>query len=796
MGTLNLHRLKFVRRELSKVHRAVVKFRMKRYCTNRPTAFDALQSATQCTLTRRRALVNRMSAIPHRLTTLAGHWFSVATVAHVFVSACGLALMPRELAQAQEAIKHRVTVGDSATLEQALYMQLSPDGTKLAYVLGEEKAEIWVVATRRGNTPAKIVEGAVPTWSPDGKHLAYYSSRSGSLQLWLVDLDSRTTAQVTDLQGGIDVDPGTRFSGWYNDPLRFAWSPDGSKIVFVSQVDLETAVRQDFAIDARSKSVPTASYGSEPLVLTNSTPPEWTLQGVFRGRFGPSAVTGELANKPKANADLDFARHRVSELFMVDVTTHSVIQLTTDNAIYFNPHWSPDGKRIACASSEGRPTGDGGPDASNIYLVDIATRKKSALTSGAGDKRLPVWSPDGRFVAYFGSEHFGSESVWLISANGGRPLNMTESVDRRVADFSWAGDGRSIVFTYTDGVAWPIARVDVQSRKLTEVSGGEAAYRLQLTVARSGAVAWEQTDGSSQGVIWIRAKDKVPYVLVDLNPQIKEWELGAQEIVRWSNSRGDELEGILIKPIGYEAGRRYPLVVDGYPQLSNGFFADVMYTGQGLAARGYAVFYPNARTRTVWMNSFKSRTFDQASRESRDWKLTYDDVMTGVDTLIRRGIIDGDRMGLYGFSNGGAVVNALLTMTGRFKCAVSVAGALGVDWFLPFFLSTANPIVPSAAGATPWQDPDLYIELSPIFHLDKVTTPILLADGDLDGSILLTDIEMYNALRWLGKDVTFLRYPNEGHGFTGAALEDFWQRENAFLDKYLKPSNEESSVRH
>jgi dipeptidyl aminopeptidase/acylaminoacyl peptidase len=278
-----------------------------------------------------------------------------------------------------------------------------------------------------------------------------------------------------------------------------------------------------------------------------------------------------------------------------------------------------------------------------------------------------------------------------------------------------------------------------------------------------------------------------PYVLVDLNPQIKDWELGVQEIVRWKNSRGDELEGILIKPVGYESDRKYPLIVDCYPQRANGFFADVMYTGQALAARGYAVFYPNARSRAVWMNPFKTQAFDQAVLSSKGWDLTYDDAMSGVDALIQLGIADPDRMGLYGFSNGAAIVNSLLTRTGRFKCAVSVAGALAVDWALPFFLSTSDPFIPRAAGATPWQDSNLYVELSPIYRLDKVTTPILLADGDLDGVILLTDIEMYNALRWLGKEVTFLRYADQGHGFTGEALKDFWERGNAFFDKYLKP---------
>src|SRR5258708_10164788 len=147
-------------------------------------------------------------------------------------------------------------------------------------------------------------------------------------------------------------------------------------------------------------------------------------------------------------------------------------------------------------------------------------------------------------------------------------------------------------------------------------------------------------------------------------------------------------------------------------------------------------------------------------------------------------------MGLYRFSNGAAVVNAVVTRTGRFRCAVSVSPANSVDWSILFFLSTANPLVPTIVGVTPWEDRRAYTELSLVYTLNRVTTPVLLADGDDAVLNLLSSIEMYNALRYLGKDVTLLRYPNQGHGFTGPALKDFWERENAFFDKYLKPQKQ------
>src|SRR5712664_1963465 len=137
---------------------------------------------------------------------------------------------PGVACRGQAQPKHRVTVEDQGALKDALYMQLSPDGNMLVYIVGEEKGELWLVETRAGSTPRKLFEGTVPTWSPDSKHLAYYSNRSGTLQLWVLDVASGRAEQVTNLPGGIDPDPWTRFTGWYYDALRYSWSPDGRRL--------------------------------------------------------------------------------------------------------------------------------------------------------------------------------------------------------------------------------------------------------------------------------------------------------------------------------------------------------------------------------------------------------------------------------------------------------------------------------------------------------------------------------------------------------------------------------------
>jgi len=226
------------------------------------------------------------------------------------------------------------------------------------------------------------------------------------------------------------------------------------------------------------------------------------------------------------------------------------------------------------------------------------------------------------------------------------------------------------------------------------------------------------------------------------------------------------------------------LIVDAYPGIANGFKGSVMLGNQSWASMGYAVFFPNARAPHLYQTFFKGAAFDHAGQGARGWNVAVDDVESGIDELVRRGIVDANRIALYGFSNGGGVANYLVTRTARFHCAVSVAGALS-DWIRPVLLRTDSPVPMWLGGITPWSDPEEYVQLSAVFRLDKVTTPILLADGDDDGEFLLDTIEMYNGLRWFDRDVTLLRYPGQGHGFTGAALEDFTKRRNAFFDGCL-----------
>jgi dipeptidyl aminopeptidase/acylaminoacyl peptidase len=685
--------------------------------------------------------------------------------------------------------KHEVTLDDLREFKEVQSMEVSPDDRVLAYVATWRDPELWVVNTRSGSIPRDLGHGQFPRWSPDGKHLAYYSRDSGSLQLWIIDMNLSHAEQVTYLEGGIDPNPGTMsigMDGWLGDPLRYAWSPDGTRLVFPSQV-ITGPESSNVKPALPAKGVSTIEAAA-PLVLTTSTPREWTLAGIFRsGGFGVPSHWADGSTGREYDATL--APSTANQLFIVDIGTKVVKQLTHDDAQYFTPDWSPDGQKILCASMEGRPLLGWGSGPTNLYEFEVATGKKIALTRDSTYKRVPLWSPDGKWIAYFGvsEENFGRVSLFVMPSAGGTAIDVAERIDRRIADAEWFSDSKSMVVNYWDGVNKPIARVSIPKGDFEVMSGPETVERNLVSVSLSGTVAWSQNDASGPAIIHLLPRgERDSYVLVDLNPEIKRLELGSQEVVRWKNRRGDEMEGVLIKPVGYQEGHQYPLIVDAYPKMQNSFEGWPMRPGQAWASRGYAVFYPNGDGPHVWENPWKSIAKNTRARGAKGVDVAVDDVVSGVDELIHRGIVDPDRLGLYGFSNGGAVVNQVVTKTNRFKCAVSVAAALSADWSMPFFFRSPSKSIPHLVGALPWESPQTYIELSTLYRLDKVATPMLLADGDDDGLFLLGEIEIYNGLRYLGKDVTLLRYPNQGHGFEGAAMKDFWERENLFFDKYLK----------
>jgi dipeptidyl aminopeptidase/acylaminoacyl peptidase len=664
-------------------------------------------------------------------------------------------------------------------------LQLSPDGRSLAYALGE--AGLWLVRTRPDAIPRRIGAGFLPLWSPKGDRIAFYSVTSGDVQLWMYDIKSRTAAQLTHVEGGIDPDPATRVVGYVHDAFRYDWSPDAMHIVFASRVRAATQPRPGGVAE-----LPTPLHGA-PLVLDQNTPPDWTLSGIFaHARLSAGTLESKDGHSitPKRNETAGAVLS--NQLFIVDVRSGATVRLTRDDRNYFNPQFLRDGTHVVCASSP-RSGPIFGTGESDVELVEAGSGKSRLVAEGKGVRSRPSLSPDGHRIAYFESSVFVSRPVVRVQALDGSETgrDMTSALDRQVEDFAWGSDGRSIWVSYHDGLSDVLTSLSLSPESVVPPvdSSAEPPINIGSISASAGAVAWEQEDPKHVTTIqYIGRGATRPVTLLHTQPQTLSWKLGAVQVIHWKNQHGDERDGALLMPPDYVPGRLYPLIVDAYPLIGGASWTSPMGGNQAWASAGYVVFRPSPRAPHVWMNPWKSEASSADAKGPQGWQLAIDDVMSGVDEVIRRGYADPQRMCLYGFSNGGGVVNYLVTATDRFRCAVSVAGALS-DWVRPALLNTGYDqlLKEWAGGVGLREDPRAYEKLSAVFQLNKVRTPMLLADGDDDGDFLLDTIEMYNGLRSEGVDVTLLRYPDQGHGFSGSAMSDFWRREMAFFDRYLRP---------
>jgi dipeptidyl aminopeptidase/acylaminoacyl peptidase len=694
-----------------------------------------------------------------------------------------------ETVNAASPPQHLVTLSDMDSLGSGdVTLELSPDGRKLIYA---DSSGVRVTATKPGREARKLGSGFLPSWSPPGDRIAYYSVTEDGIQLKVVSPGSWRERQVTGVRGGIDPDPSSRIRGRTTDAFRYSWAPNGRKIAFSSRVRAK-----DHFTDAAARSQAISAENRQPgtpLILTNSTPPAWTLMGLFSKPDGTIGL-GKSLDGHSVSAQVNVAPRDtwVSQLFIVTVDTGEVVQLTNSDMDYFAPAWSPDGRTILCAGTLTQGSVFGVENI-NIYQLDALSGKATAITHEPGVRWLPSWSTSGRDIAYLGSDAFFSmPSVFVGHVSDLAFANATKKLDRYIDEYRWDARRQSLVVTYKDGVSDRMRRIALDGSGAVTPLTTETSQPLtfgDISVDATGGVAWSQRDPSNAETIrYVSSRRKGATEVVNLNPQVKQWTLGQVNVIRWKNHRGDDLEGAVLLPPNYKIDQRYPVIVDAYPVSDATGWLKPMYGNQAWAALGYAVFRPSPRAPHSWVNPWTTESASLEAKGPRGWDVTVDDVLSGVDSLVRNGIADPDRMCLYGFSNGAGVVNYLVTRTPRFKCAVSVAPALS-DWVRPSLLDTSQAdYLTTWAGTSLWDDPEVYVELSAVFHLKSVKTPMLLAAGDNDGNFLLDAIEMYNGLREMGLDVTLLRYPDQEHGFTGASLRDFWARELNFFSSYLGPA--------
>ena len=611
------------------------------------------------------------------------------------------------------------TIDESLSMKSVSAPQISPDGRYVAYHVAstsweenEFVTQIWVVSTLTGER-YQLTSGKKsstgPQWSPDSKRIAFVSDRDGKRQIYLISPVGGEAAQLTAEENGV---------------TSVAWAPDGAAIAFTSS-----------GADAKAKKDRKDKYGDFEIVGG-----DYTMNHLWLVKV-PAEIPADPKKLPKPE------------------------QLTSGDQYTVGAFsWSPDGKRIAFAAQ--RDPDLGSSDTEQLYVLDLADLHVKKLLNANGPNGNPKWSPDGRQIAYVtsngsDSHYYTNRFIATLPADGGSPVLLTADFDEDPSLVAWGPDG--IYFTSQQKTVSQIFQLDPASKKVRRVSApadfsasGPSFTKDFRTLAASGAAPNRFSE-----VFTTLVSDFSPRVLTDVSAQYKDYGLATRELVQWKSSDGTPIEGILIKPADYDPARKYPLlvVIHGGPTGVDTpmLTADRTYPVERFAAKGALILKPNYRGSAGYGAKFRGLNVRNLGLGD------YEDVISGVDFLIARGMVDKDRVASMGWSQGGYISAFITCYSDRFK-AVSVGAGIS-DWMTYYVNTDIHPFTRQYLKGTPWSDPEIYRKTSPISYVNRAKTPTLIQHGDQDKRVPPPNaFELYQALRDRNVPAKLILYKGFGHG--------------------------------
>jgi dipeptidyl aminopeptidase/acylaminoacyl peptidase len=728
-----------------------------------------------------------------------------------------------------------LAVGDivrSRSLAADVPIEISPDGRWLAYTVlnpmrradedsvrgwyglrgepwGLRGAEVWVVNMATGerhDVTGPRGESWGAAWSPDGRMLAFYSTRSGVQQVWVWSVATAQCHRAADAVARPD------FS--FQMP---EWTPDGRRLI--AKFRVADSIR---AGSARPR--PTEDVRVLRTVRPTSDSNEYVDSSeVHSARVDLAAITLATGQVQRLVTSAPVRGYRVSP------TGHSVAFMTTrtrtDSRVPYDsynlgiveiaggaPHqvvagvnqeigselsWSPDGTMVAFTN-----WADSDPAHGGCYVVAAsggAPRQIAASRSWScgGGWTGPLWSADGTSVYLL-----ANDTLWAMPAQGGSPAPIAGSprvglrsivglVDHPRKD---AGDtgAQSVIVTIRDSatIQSGIARVSLSTGEVRTVFAEDGAVKSSDdfgTASRDGTVAYIWETAQLAPDIWVVDSVGARRRLTHVAPALDNYAFGGARLLSWLSADGTRLRGTLRLPTGYTAGQRYPLIVVAYGGAT--FSNDVntfslggyaLVNAQLLQTRGYALLAP-----------------DQPLHAGSAYRDLATDVLPAINAVVDLGVADSTRVGVVGVSYGAYSTLSLITQTPRFRAAVSYGGVYNLfteyGWIRPndngMFGSLAVEGGQGGMRATPWERRDRYIDNSPYFFLDRITAPVLIAHGTLDQATPVFGAEeLFVALHRLEKTATLVEYPNELHQALVWSVpheEDLYNRCLAWFDRYL-----------
>ena len=621
---------------------------------------------------------------------------------------------------------------DIFELEYASNPRISPDGRQVVYVRqsndimsDETRSNLWIVDSDGANHRPLLsgrTDYTSPRWSPDGTRIAYVSDAGGSRQLYVRWMDTGQTALVSNLQ---------------ESPEALVWSPDGSSLAFSMQVPAQTEPL------AKPPEKPEGAEWAEPVKV---------IERVFY-RFDGAG----------------YLEPGYSHIFVVPAEGGTPRQLTDGDYNHGGPlSFRPDGSAILFSANR-RADWEHDPRESDVYSVSLADGELEQLTDRDGPDGQPTVSPDGRLIAYVGFDErkrgYENSILYVMERDGSNSRALTAELDRAVGDPQWNGNGNGIFVSYDDHGMRRMAYVALNGRvtpyehNLSGESLGRPYTSGSYTVAENGSYAFTQGDVSAPADVAVASAGRNARQLTALNADLLgRRELARIERISWESSHdGRTIEGWIAYPPDYESNRKYPAILEihGGPYAAYGpnFAPEI----QRYAAEGFVVLYANPRGSTSYGAEFAHQI--QYAYPGND----YDDLMSGVDVLVERGIADAERLYVTGGSGGGVLTAWIIGKTDRFRAAVVVKPV--INWLSFVLTADMYPFFRMAwFSEDPWVDPEQYWDVSPLSLVGNVVTPTALMTGEADHRTPISESEQYyQALQLRKIDTALIRVPDSPH---------------------------------
>jgi dipeptidyl aminopeptidase/acylaminoacyl peptidase len=603
---------------------------------------------------------------------------------------------------------------------------ISPDGKQIVFTRtwvdkakDQYRSNLWIVETD-GSRVRELTTGdrgdSSPVWSPDGKRIAFLSDRDGTAQLFVMYVDTKEVAQLTHLEQA---------------PGNIKWSPDSKQIAFTAFVADNEPI-----LNIKLPERPRGAQWAAPAIIIDRL--SWRSDG--RGPL------------PKGH----------THVFTIDaVLGGTPRQITSGKYNHQGFDWSADGKTMFVSGLR-KPEAEYQRNDTEIYAVDLASLEIKPLTDRKGPDGAPKVSPDGKWIAYVGyddksyTNHVAS--LYLMRSDGSEKKMLAGNLASSPQNIGWWPTSNGLYFTVESKGVTDINWVSFANPNVRTVT--TKTILSGFSVATGGQIAAVSSSHKEPGAIVTFKPDDVTKMtkLVDVNNDVLSGvKLGEAEELWYTSKDNLKVQGWLIKPANYEAGKKYPMVLWIHGGPWSMYSVAWNWAFQNFAANGYAVLYTNPRGSTGYGQDFVNGI--QYSYPGKD----YDDLMAGVDAALAKGFIDDRNLFVCGGSGGGVLTAWIVGHTDRFAAAVSMRPV--INWH-SFVGTTDGASWYNQFQKYPWEDPMEFAVRSPLHYVANVKTPTMVLTGEAD---LRTPMgqseEYYRALKMLKKETLLVRIPDEFHGF-------------------------------